>query len=101
MDGQSNTLTATGDQGRRAFSMYESSSAEKWEQFERQRRAANSGLPRESLDATPDLALHHLAGGCDESGAYRAGRYIILTSFVVIRWTGAIQSGLVDILVGT
>src|SRR5277367_2148891 len=76
----------------RAFFDVRSSSAEQWEQFEGQQRAANDGLPRENLDATSDLALPHPsviwpAAGTNQ-GAYRAGRYIILTSFVLTWWTG-------------
>jgi len=82
VDGQSNTLTGRpGSPG-----LFRCSSAEKWEQFERQRRAANDGLPRENLDATSDLALRHLAACYGQSGAYRPGSCTILTSFVLIRW---------------
>jgi hypothetical protein len=43
----------------KASSLLQSSSAEKWEQFERQPRTANYGLGRVNLDATSDLALCH------------------------------------------
>jgi hypothetical protein len=92
----------------RAFFNVRSSSAEQWEQFEGQQRAANDGLPRENLDATSDLALPRPsviwpAAGTNQ-GAYRAGRYIILTSLrldLVDRTRKSNSSSLVDILVGT